>query len=120
MPPPRKPAVAAISIDEDAIRAMLTAAVSDAVDDRLAELKATLYEIRTALTGNGFGANHGLIYRVGEVEKNLVALQGEFHAERQERRDAAAKVKYTAMGVGIGAGLGGGGLVLAIVKLFGV
>ena len=125
MPTAKKPAPL-FTISADGLREMMQAIVADAVDSQLADIKQaleeskdSLYEIKTALTGNGFGVNHGLIFRVGEVEKGLVALQAEVHAERQERRDAAAKLKYTALGIGIGAGLGGGGLALGIAKMFG-
>lgn len=89
------------------------------MDARLTEMRDSIHKVQEALTGNGFGANHGLIERVKTLENTLTIHIAEFHAFRDEQRQAWARVKWTASGIGIGAGLGGGSLVYAAVKLIG-
>lgn len=117
MPPAKKPPVR--PVDHDAIREMLVVVVNDAVESKLADLKDAVHKIMEALTGNGFGANHGLIIRVSEVEKRLEHHTAEFHAFRDEQRQAWARIKWTATGVGVGAGLSGGSIVYAAIKVLG-
>lgn len=129
MPTAKKP-VPVRPVDHDAIRVMMVEVFGEVVDSRLADLREAVHEIKLALTGNGFGAQHGLIERMANVEKaqqtlaqnaekDIEALRAEFHAFRQEQRDAWAKIKWTFTGIGMGAGLSGGGIVYAAVKLLG-
>lgn len=117
--PPARPKPVVRPVDHEAIREMLVVVVNDAVESKLADLKESIHKIMEALTGNGFGANHGLITRVSELERRLEHHTAEFHAFRQEQRDAWARVKWTSAGIGVGAGLGSGGLVFAAIKVLG-
>lgn len=124
MPTAKKPI---LSIDAKGLHDMMESIVADAVDTRLENIKAildsqveSLREIKDALTGNGFGAAHGLIYRVADVEKRLTAQEEQIRTERQERLNMVARTRNIAVGVGIGAGLGSGGAVIAIAKAMGM
>ena len=136
MPPAKKPSPI-ITVSADGLREMMAAIVADAVDTQLADIKTalseskeSLYEIKTALTGNGLGANHGLIERMAKVEGSIEALQAEVHkaisdaaaqvekvAQAQEAR--WSRLKWTSVGIGIGSGVSGAGVALTVVRMLG-
>ena len=136
MPPAKKPAPI-ITVSADGLREMMETIVADAVDTQLADIKVALdevkslgYETRAALTGNGLGANHGLIERMSKVEGSIEALQAEVHkaiadAARQVEVVAAAqearwsRLKWTSVGIGIGSGVSGAGVALGVVRMLG-
>jgi len=98
----------------DVTLAALTQVVDGTLDAKLEPVIKNQDKLIEALTGNGFGANKGLIPRVEDLEACETLQNGEID-KLWRRWD---KAKWVSVGVGLGYSATGGSFVFVLSKMF--